>query len=100
MLQNDSIFGVPLIFIGLGAIVPAAIFLFVWPRSAAKQYKLISWPHYILHYFQSLAWILLGLAAVVFTRSPLVSAVLALLGILVYGVFIGKLVQARRLPQS
>ena len=96
MLQNDALFGIPIILIGLGCFVIAAIFFFVWPRLAAKNYKQLSWRHYILHYFHSLAWILLGMAGIVLRRSAILAAVLVLLGIVVYIVFISAWVQARR----
>lgn len=100
MFENESLFGIPLLFIGLACFVLAAVFFFVWPRAAAKPYKLISWPHYILHYFQALAWVVLGMAAVTLVRSVLGAALLFLLGIVVYGIFINALVRARRLPKQ
>jgi hypothetical protein len=99
MLENDTLFGIPLILVGLGCFVLAAIFFFVWPRGAAKDYKVISWPHYILHYFHALAWILLGMAAVSSVRSQMGAAALGVIGLAVYAGFIGVLMRARRQPQ-
>jgi hypothetical protein len=99
MLQYDTLFGIPIIFIGLGCFVIAAIFFFVWPRSKAKPYKQISWPHYILHYFHALAWILLGLAIVFLASAPIVAILLFVLGLAAYALFISMLVRAWRPPQ-
>ena len=99
MLQNDALFGIPLPFIGFGCFILAAVFFIVWPKSAAKDYKQISLRHYILHYFHSLAWVFLSTAAFELRLSAIVAAVLALLGIVVYVIFISTWVQARQTPK-
>ena len=98
MLPYDTLFGIPVLFIGFGCFILAAIFFYVWPKSRAKIYKQISWPHYILHYFHPLAWVLLGTAAFMLARFPVLSIVLAVLGVIVYAVFINMFVRAKPMP--
>jgi len=88
MLENNALFGVPLPFVGFGCFLLALLFWNVWPKTKAKPYKRISWPGYILHYFHPLAWVLLGTAAFIQVRNPVLAAILAGLGVIAYIVFI------------
>jgi len=87
MFQNHALFGIPLPFIGFACFILAFIFLYVWPKQKAQKYNRISWPRYILHFFQSLGWVLVGMAAIAETSSLLLSGSLAGLGLLVFVVF-------------
>ena len=100
MPQSDTLFGIPILFLGFGCFILAAIFFYVWPRSRAKIYKQISWPHYILHYFHPLAWVLLGTGAFMLARYPGLSIILAVLGVIVYAIFIYMFVRAKNSPQG
>lgn len=94
MLENNALFGIPLPIIGFGCFLVSALFLFVWPKSKAKPYKRISWPGYILHFFHPLAWVLLGMAAFLAVREPTLATISAVLGGVVYLVFVVMLVKA------
>jgi hypothetical protein len=95
-MENVDLSGIPLQLIaGFGCFLLSALFLFVWPKAKAKPYqKRISWPGYILHYFHPFAWVLLGFAALASIREPGLAAVAAVLGGIVYVIFIVMLVKA------
>ncbi len=94
MLVNNALFGIPLPIIGFGCFLLSALFLFVWPKGKAKPYKRISWPGYILHFFHPLAWVLLGMAAFLSLREPMLAAVTAGLGGVAYLIFVVMVVKA------
>jgi hypothetical protein len=95
MLENHALFGIPLPFIGFVClIILPIIFWNVWPQKKAQKYDRISWPSYILHFFQPLAWVLIGTAAFVEIRSPVLSAILASLGVIVYIIFVITAIRA------
>jgi hypothetical protein len=88
MLENNELFGISLPFVGFGCFLLALLFWNVWPKAKAKPYKRISWPGYILHFFHPLAWVLLGTAAFIQVRNPVLAMILAGLGVIAYIVFI------------
>lgn len=95
MIDSLDISSMTPTFIGYGCMLLALLFWFVWPKAKAKPYRLkLSWPGYILHYFHPLAWVFLSLAAFTQARDPIVSAVFAALGGIVYLIFLVILVKA------
>ena len=90
MIDNVDFSSIPIqLIIGFGCNLLALLFWFVWPKNKAKPYsKRISWPGYILHYFHPLAWLLLGMAAFLQERQPVVATILAALGVIVYVIFV------------
>lgn len=94
MFENHALFGIPLPLIGFGCFLLSALFLFVWPKGKAKPYKRISWPGYILHFFHPLAWVLLAMATFLELRDPGLSIITAVLGGVVYVIFVVMLVKA------
>lgn len=92
-MEPGTLFGIPLIFVGFVCFLLSLLFLYVWPKTKAQPYKLLSWPGYILHYFHPLAWLLFGFAAFIQPREPTISAILAGVGAVMYVVFIVLLVR-------
>jgi hypothetical protein len=89
MPDSNPFLQIPIqLFLGFGSYLLALLFWFVWPKAKAEPYKRLSWPGYILHYFHPLAWMLLGTAAFMQVRNPVLAAILAVLGGIVYAVFI------------
>jgi hypothetical protein len=94
-MENVDLSGIPLQLIaGFVCFLLAALFVFLWPKNKAKPYKRISWPGYILHYFHPFAWALLGMAALLSIREPGLGVGMAVLGGIVYAIFIVMLVKA------
>lgn len=85
-------FPVPLC-VGFGCNLLALLFLFVWPKGKAERYRSISWPRYILHYSQSLAWVFFGIAALFQTSSIWLALTLVVLGVMIYLAFLVILVK-------
>jgi len=92
-MESYSLLGIPYPLIGFFCFILSAIFIFVWPKSKAKEFKTLNFPKYVLHYFHPLAWVLIGMAAF-FQRSSIELMILFVgLGALVFGMFIFMLVR-------
>ena len=94
-MENVNLSGIPLqLIVGFGCFLMATLFLFLWPKTKAEPYKRISFPGYILHYFHPLAWVLFGMGAFLSIREPGLAVITAMLGGVVYAIFILLLVKA------
>lgn len=95
MIDNVDWTGIPIqLILGFLCNFLALLFWFVWPKSKAAAYKRINWPKYILRNFHALAWFLLGAAAFLQARQPIVAGILVLLGGIVYVIFVVILMKA------
>ena len=87
-MENYSLFGIPYPIIGFFCFILAAIFIFIWPKSKARDLKTLNFPKFVLHYFHPLAWVLIGMAAFFQKSYPELAVVVAGIGALVFGMFI------------
>jgi len=86
-MESYSLFGIPYPLIGFFCFILSAIFIFVWPKSKARELNTLNFPKFVLHYFHPLAWVLLGMAAF-FQKSFVGTAVVtAGIGILAFVMF-------------
>jgi len=87
-MESYSLFGIPYPLIGFFCFILSAIFIFVWPKSKAREMTTLTFPKYVLHYFHPLAWVLLGMAAFFQKNYSGTAVVIAGIGVLAYGMFI------------
>lgn len=93
-MAEYSLFGIPFPVIGFFCFILAAIFIYVWPKSKAKELNKLTFPKFVLHYFHPLAWVILGMAAFFQKTSPEIAVVMAGVGALVFGMFVFILVRS------
>jgi hypothetical protein len=94
-MEKYSLFGIPYPILGFLCFILAALFIYVWPKSRAKEIKTLSFPKYVLHYFHPLAWVLIGFAAFWQKNSPEAAIIFAGLGGLAFAVFVFIYVRSR-----
>ncbi len=94
-MEDADLFGVPLWIVGLVCLVPAAVFLYVWPRRdvVGARFLLLRWGH-------SATWILLSVACFARVLIPgevggQVARYAALAG---FATYLGFLAVTRRAP--
>jgi hypothetical protein len=91
--MSTAFFGIPWSFWGSLCVVVAAIYTVVWPRPKAAVTPARSlWRHVILRWFHPLVWVLLALSCFIRPSQWLGGSAtangLALLALLVYGIFL------------
>ena len=84
--MNDIMPYTPLI--GFFCFILAAVFIYIWPKSRAKEIKTLTFPKYVLHYFHPLAWVLVGMGVFMYLKYASMAIVLIGLGALAFGMFI------------
>lgn len=59
--MNNTLFGIPLAFWGIGCLAIAVVYYQIWPMPNPKRIRPRStWQHLVLRYAHSLVWILLA----------------------------------------
>lgn len=94
---DSTLFGIPLVFWGIGCLAIAVAYYRLWPQPSPKRTQGRSqWQHLVLRYFHALVWVLLAagcfLAGSGYTNVGLALAAAALP---VYIVFLVMLIQDR-----
>lgn len=74
--------------IGFACFLLGGLFLFVWPKSRAKEIKTLHFPNFVLHYFHPLAWELVGMGVFMYVKYPNMAIVFIGLGILAFAMFL------------
>jgi hypothetical protein len=87
-MEKYSLLGVPYPLIGFFCFILAAVFLFVWPKSRAKELQKLNFPKFVLHYFHPMAWVLIGMGAFWQKVAPEIAITLAGLGALAFIMFV------------
>jgi hypothetical protein len=61
MNLGETLFGIPLIFWGLGCLAVAVTYYRLWPQPSPKRtLPRTQWQHVVLRYFHALVWVLLA----------------------------------------
>ncbi len=94
-MEKYLLFGIPYPIIGFFCFILAATFLYIWPKSRAKNLEKLSFPKYVLHYFHPLAWVLIGMGAFWQKNSPEIAIITAGLGALALVMFIFVFIRSR-----
>jgi hypothetical protein len=84
-MENFMIYS-PLI--GFVCFILAGIFYYVWPKSRAREIKTLNFPNFVLHYFHSLAWVLVGMGVFMYAKYASMAIVLIGLGALAFAMFL------------
>ncbi len=95
--MDQTLFGIPLVWIGFGCLGIAVVYYFIWPRPNPGDPKRSAWRHFILRWGHSLVWVLLALAC--FVASPeraMISAALGIGALLLYVIFIFTIFRDRQ----
>ena len=96
--MDNTLFGIPLAFWGVGCLMIAVVYYQIWPMPNPKRIQpRTTWQHVVLRYFHSLVWVLL--AAGCFLGGfgyGMVGLVLASLSVPTYIVFLVMLLQDRQ----
>ena len=101
MNDANSLFGFQYWLWALACAVIATVYYFVWPKPVNNLNSRPKWRHIILRYFHSLTWVLIMISFLVrmaFPAAQSLADMIALLGFLVYLVFLGTTVVDRRAP--
>jgi hypothetical protein len=97
MNLGETLFGIPLVFWGLGCLAVAVTYYRLWPQPSPKRtLARTQWQHVVLRYFHALVWVLLAagcfLAGTGYTNIGLWLAAAALP---VYIIFLVMLIKDR-----
>ena len=61
MALGNTLFGIPLVFWGMGCLAIAVAYYRIWPQPGPKRsLPRTQWQHIVLRYFHSLVWVLLA----------------------------------------
>ncbi len=91
-MEIPTLLGIPLPIVGFICFLLAAVFVYVWPKPAREHSARGMLMNMGLHYLHPLAWVLLGMAAFLQNRSVQAAIVTAVIGGVVYLVFIVLLI--------
>lgn len=95
---GDTLFGIPLLFWGLGCLVVAAAYYRLWPQPSPKRsLPRTSFQHFVLRYGHMLVWLLLAAGCFLAGAGyASIGLTLAFAALPVYIVFLVMLVQDRQ----
>lgn len=96
--MSNSVLGIPLSTWGIVCLGVAVLYFFFWPKpKAADQPPRSPRTHFVLRWFHSIVWLLLGAACFLWAGgSSTLANVLALLALALYLVFVVTLLGERR----
>jgi hypothetical protein len=84
-MQNFIIYS-PLF--GFACFILAAVFIYVWPKSRAREIKTLNFPNFVLHYFHPLAWVLVGMGVFMYVKYASMAIIFIGLGVLAFIMFL------------
>jgi hypothetical protein len=84
--MNNFLLYSPLI--GFGCFILAAVFIYVWPKSRAREIRSLNFPNFALHYFHPLGWVLVGMGVFMYLKYAGLAIVLIGLGVLAFAMFL------------
>jgi len=84
--MKDIMLYLPLI--GFVCFILGGVFIYVWPKSRAREIKTLYFPNFVLHYFHPLAWVLVGMGVFMYVKYAGAAVVCIGLGILAFIMFL------------
>jgi hypothetical protein len=74
--------------IGFVCFILGGVFIYVWPKSRAREIKTLNFPNFALRYFHPLAWELVGMGIFMYAKYTSTAIILIGLGILAFVMFL------------
>jgi hypothetical protein len=84
--MENIMFYAPLI--GFGCFILGGVFIYIWPKSRAREIKTLNFANFVLHYFHPLAWVLVGMGVFMYAKYAGAATVLIGLGVLAFVMFL------------